>query len=143
MFKKQTFASWERELEFSSDASTCANPNPILVPQCCVDVRMHYTSRFPSYANACINPKNHFPSYAYACRKSSSYAYACAKSFIIYFLSYAYACRKSSSYAYARRKSLIVSQTSTLFWVNPRTLSLSFRPGNLTIYLTLPPFYPP
>ena len=111
MFKKQTFASWERELEFSSDASTCANPNPILVPQCCVDVRMHYTSRFSSYANACINPKNHFPSYAYACRKSSSYAYAC-------------------------RNTLIIFQTSTLFWVNPCAPSLSFRPGNLTIYLT-------
>ena len=31
---------------------------------------MHYTSRFSSYANACVNPKNHFASYAYACRKT-------------------------------------------------------------------------
>ena len=61
---RQMFSSWERELDFSSDASTCANPKPILVSQCCVDVRMHYTSRFSSYANACVNPKNHFPSYA-------------------------------------------------------------------------------
>ena len=31
MFKKQTFSSWERELDFSSDASARVNPQPIFI----------------------------------------------------------------------------------------------------------------
>ena len=34
---------------------------PIFIISCGADVSTHYTSRFSSYANACVNPKNLFP----------------------------------------------------------------------------------
>ena len=88
--------------------------NPFLLSQCWADVTMHYTSRFSSYANACINPKTFFPQK------------------IIYHASET-----------AKVHSLIF-KTSFLFWVDQGMHSPSFPPGksiySILLLLRLLPF---